>query len=169
MPTQSCLVAPPCTLVLLTVCKRRLLPLHHPPSRLRSLLLLKGNTLYGLEVLSWLLSQLSNKCGFPNKNMMNLAHPSSTGSASKAAKLILPTVAIFFISGYDPLGVASEAPHQHFLSFESVLFNNKSFQTNLHFWISFICIYFLFFSQNFVSPTPAFAHPSSFQNFKMKK
>merc|ERR1711988_203980 len=106
------------------------------------------------------------------KNMTNLAHPSSTGSASKAAKLILPTVAIFFISGYDPLGVASEAPHQHFLSLESVLFNNKSFQTNLHFWISFICIYFLFFRKIFCQPPNQhprkFAHPPSFQNFKMK-
>ena len=48
-------------------------------------------------------------------------------------------------------------PQQHFSSSDSVLFNNKSFQTNLHFWISFICIYFLFFAKFFVSPpnTPA--------------
>jgi len=100
--------------------------------------------------------------------MTNLAHPSSTGSASKAAKPILPTVAIFFISGVHPLGVdrRTPTPQQHFsTSSDCVLFNNKSFQTNLHFWISFICIYF-FFSQKF-SPPP-FAHPLSFQNFKMK-
>merc|ERR1712190_580721 len=64
-------------------------------------------------------------------------------------------------------------PQQHFSSSDSVLFNNKSFPTNLHFWISFICIYFLFFAKFFVSPPNQhprkLAHPSSFQNFKMKK
>merc|ERR1712004_955043 len=71
MPTLSCLVAPPSTLVLLTGC------------RSRSLLLQKGNTLSGSEAPSWLLSPPSNRCGSPNKSTTSLAHPSSTGSASK--------------------------------------------------------------------------------------
>merc|ERR1712018_455566 len=67
MPTPSCLVAPPCTLVLLTECKRRSLPWLPPPLRSRSLLLLRGNTLSGSEVPSWLLSPPSNRCGSPSK------------------------------------------------------------------------------------------------------
>merc|ERR1711982_198497 len=54
MPTLSCLVAPPCTLVLLIVCKRRSLPWLPLPSRSRLLLLLRGSTLSGSEVPSWL-------------------------------------------------------------------------------------------------------------------
>merc|ERR1711878_44454 len=37
-PTPSCLVAPPCTQVLPTECKRKSLPWLHPPSRSKSLL-----------------------------------------------------------------------------------------------------------------------------------
>merc|ERR1719340_619419 len=80
MPTLSCLVAPPCTLVLLIVCKRRSLPWLPPRSRL--LLLLRGSTLSGSEVPSWLPSPPSNRCGSPSKNTTNAAHPLSTGSAS---------------------------------------------------------------------------------------
>merc|ERR1712236_32448 len=49
MPTLSCLEAPPCTLVLLTGCRRRSLPLLPPPSRSRSLLPQRGSTLSGSE------------------------------------------------------------------------------------------------------------------------
>merc|ERR1711890_133175 len=70
-PTPSCLVAPPCTQVLLTECKRR------------SLLHLRGNTPYGLEDPSWLPFPPSNRCGSPNKNTTNAAHPLSTENASK--------------------------------------------------------------------------------------
>merc|ERR1711963_659664 len=49
----SCLVAPPCTLVLLTVCKRRSPPWLPPPLRSRSLLLLRGSTLSGSVAPSW--------------------------------------------------------------------------------------------------------------------
>merc|ERR1711878_53343 len=37
-PTPSCLVAPPCTQVLPTECKRKSLPWLHPPSRSKLLL-----------------------------------------------------------------------------------------------------------------------------------
>merc|ERR1712080_454255 len=43
-PTPSCLEAPPCTPVLLTVCRRRSLPWLPPPSRSRSSLPLRGST-----------------------------------------------------------------------------------------------------------------------------
>merc|ERR1712062_927987 len=82
MPTLSCLVAPPCTLVLLIVCKRRSLPWLHPPLRSRLLLPQKGSTPSGSEVPSWLPSPPSNRCGSPSKNTTNAAHPLSTGSAS---------------------------------------------------------------------------------------
>merc|ERR1711936_581007 len=81
MPTLSCLVVLPCTLELLIVCKRKLLPLPHP--KLKSLHHQKENTPYGLEDLSWLLYLPSNRCGLASKNMMNPAHQLSTESASK--------------------------------------------------------------------------------------
>merc|ERR1712008_508292 len=43
-PTPSCPEAPPCTPVLLIVCKRRSPLLPHPPLRSRSLLPQRGNT-----------------------------------------------------------------------------------------------------------------------------
>merc|ERR1739848_712124 len=70
-PTPSCLVAPPCTQVLPTECKRKS-PLH-----------LRENTPYGSEDPSWLLSPPSNRCGSPSKNTTNAAHPLSTENASK--------------------------------------------------------------------------------------
>merc|ERR1711862_107935 len=48
-PTPSCLEAPPCTLVLLTECRRRSPLLLHPPSRSRSLLHQRESTLPGSE------------------------------------------------------------------------------------------------------------------------
>merc|ERR1712073_110619 len=82
-PTPLCLVAPPCTLVLLTVCRRRSPPLLPPPSRSRLLLPLRGNTLYGSEDLSCLPCPPSSRCGSPSRSTMSVAHPLSTGSASK--------------------------------------------------------------------------------------
>merc|ERR1739844_452602 len=70
-PTPSCLVAPPCTQVLPTECKRKSLP--H----------LRENTPYGSEDPSWLHSPPSNRCGSPSKNTTNAAHPLSTENASK--------------------------------------------------------------------------------------
>merc|ERR1712110_985012 len=81
-PTPSCPVAPPCTLVLLIVCKRRSPLLLHLPLRSRLLLPLRGNTPSGSEAPSCLPSPPSNRCGSPNKNTMSAAHPSSTGNAS---------------------------------------------------------------------------------------
>merc|ERR1711936_803826 len=81
--TPSCLVAPPCTQVLPTGCKRKSLPWPHPPSRSKSLLHQRENTPYGSEDLSWLPSPPSNRCGSPSKNTTNAAHPLSTENASK--------------------------------------------------------------------------------------
>merc|ERR1711992_328672 len=89
MPTLSCLEAPPCTPVLLIVCKRRSLLLPHLPLRSRLLLPQKGNTPSGSEVPSCLPSPPSNRCGSPSKNTMSAAHPSSTGSASKSTTLLI--------------------------------------------------------------------------------
>merc|ERR1739849_26092 len=82
-PTLSCLVAPPCTLVLLTVCRRRSLPLLPQPLRSRSLLLLRGSTPSGSEAPSLLPSPLSSRCGSPSRSTTSAAPPLSTGSASK--------------------------------------------------------------------------------------
>merc|ERR1712037_423164 len=83
MPTLSCPEAPPCTPVLLTVCRRRSPPLLHPPSRSRSLLHQRGSTLSGSEDPSLLPSPPSSRCGSPSRSTMSAAHPLSTASASK--------------------------------------------------------------------------------------
>merc|ERR1712038_869994 len=82
-PTLSCLVAPPCTLVLLTGCRRRSLPWLPPPSRSRSLLPLRGSTPSGSVDPSCLPSPPSSRCGSPSRSTTSAAHPLSTGSASK--------------------------------------------------------------------------------------
>merc|ERR1712223_693661 len=89
MPTPSCPEAPPCTPVLLIVCKRKSPPLLHPPSRSRLLLPQKGNTPSGSEDPSCLPSPPSNRCGSPSKNTMSAAHPLSTGSASNFTTLLI--------------------------------------------------------------------------------
>merc|ERR1711997_1180698 len=76
-------VAPPCTLVLLIVCKRRSLPWLPPPSRSRLLLPQKENTLSGSEDPSWLPSPPSNRRGSPSKSTTSAAHPLSTENASR--------------------------------------------------------------------------------------
>merc|ERR1719431_578235 len=81
--TPSCLEAPPCTLVLLTVCRRRSPLLLHPPSRSRSLLHQRGSTLSGSEDPSLPPSPPSSRCGSPSRSMMSAAHPLSTANASK--------------------------------------------------------------------------------------
>merc|ERR1711890_154283 len=89
MPTLFFLVAPPCTLVLPIVCKRKSLPWLHPPSKSRSLPLLRGNTPYGSVAPSWPLCPPSNKCGSPNKNTMNPVPALFTGNASKKLFFVL--------------------------------------------------------------------------------
>merc|ERR1711884_432853 len=79
----SCPAAPPCTLVLLIVCKRKSPPWPHPPLRSRSLLPQRGNTLSGSVAPSCLPFPPSNRCGSPSKNTTNAAHPLFTGNASK--------------------------------------------------------------------------------------
>merc|ERR1711997_1025460 len=81
MPTLSCLVAPPCTQVLPTGCRRRSLPWPHPPSR--SLLHQRGSSPSGSVDPSCLLSPPSSRCGSPSRSTTSAAHPLSTGSASK--------------------------------------------------------------------------------------
>merc|ERR1711892_1193519 len=85
----SCLEAPPCTLVLLTVCRRRSLLLPHPPSRSRLLLHQRGSTLSGSEDPFLLPSPPSSRCGSQNRNMMSAAHPLSTENASKLQKAFI--------------------------------------------------------------------------------
>merc|ERR1711920_779020 len=82
-PTLSCLVVPPCMLVLLTGCRRKSLVLLHPPSRSRSLLLLRGSTPYGSVVPSLVPCPPSRTCGAPRRNTTSPALASSTASASK--------------------------------------------------------------------------------------
>merc|ERR1712173_466046 len=83
MPTPSCPEAPPCTPVSPTGCRRRSPPWLPPPSRSRSLLLLRGSTPSGLEAPSLLPSPPSSRCGSPSRSTTSAAPPSSTGSASK--------------------------------------------------------------------------------------
>merc|ERR1712026_520320 len=80
--------ASPCTLVLLTVCRRRSPLLLHPPSRSRSLLPQRGNTPSGSEAPSLLPSPPSSRCGSPSRNTMSAAHPLFTASASKLNEFI---------------------------------------------------------------------------------
>merc|ERR1719230_1044359 len=81
-----CPEAPPCTPVLLTVCRRRSPPLLPPPSRSRSSLPPRGSTPSGSEALSWLPSPPSSRCGSPSRSTTSAALASSTGSASKLYK-----------------------------------------------------------------------------------
>merc|ERR1719483_638685 len=92
MPTPSCPEVPPCTPVLLPVCRRKSLLLLHPPSRSRSLLPQRGNTPSGSEAPSLLPSPPSSRCGSPSRSMMSAAHPLSTASASKLSCLFATKV-----------------------------------------------------------------------------
>merc|ERR1712083_1280519 len=82
-PTLSCLVAPPCMLVLLIVCRRKSLLLLLQPLRSRSLLHQSVNTLYGSVAPSCLLCPLSRPCGSQRRNTKNLAQALFTANASK--------------------------------------------------------------------------------------
>merc|ERR1712060_259321 len=82
-PAPSCPVAPPCTPVSPTECRRRSLPWLPAPSRSRSLLPPRGSTPYGSVAPSWLPSLPSSRCGSPSRSTTSAAHPLSTASASK--------------------------------------------------------------------------------------
>ena len=97
-PTQSCLEAPPCTPALPTVCRRRSLPWPHQQWRSKSSPHQRGSTPSGSEVPSLLPFPPSNRCGSPSRSTTSLAHPSSTGSASKPSR---GTTATTFTSSYN--------------------------------------------------------------------
>merc|ERR1712046_35034 len=97
-PTPSCPEAPPCTPVLLTVCRRRSPPWLPPPSRSRSLLPPRGSTPSGSEAPSWLPSPPSSRCGSPSRSTTSAAPPSSTGSASKRFYIFVQRIHSFDIS-----------------------------------------------------------------------
>merc|ERR1739838_975755 len=82
-PTPSCPVAPPCTPVLPTGCRRRSPPWLPPPSRSRSSLPPRGSTPSGSEDPSWPPCPPSSRCGSPSRSTTSAAPPSSTASASK--------------------------------------------------------------------------------------
>merc|ERR1712241_548847 len=100
MPTPSCPEAPPCTPVLLIVCKRKSPPLLHPPLRSRLLLPLRGNTPSGPVAPSCLPFPPSNRCGSPSKNTTSAAHPLSTGSASKYSNLLVQLLAFQLLNRF---------------------------------------------------------------------
>merc|ERR1719154_171252 len=91
-PTLFFPVVPPCTLVLLIVCRRKSLPLLLPPSKSRSLLPLSENPPYGSVAPSLPLSPLSRLRGSPRKNTTNPAPELFTASASN----LLSTVHMIF-------------------------------------------------------------------------
>merc|ERR1711911_25724 len=88
-PTPSCLVAPPCTWVSPTGCRRRSPPLPPPPSRSRSLLLPRGSTPSGSVAPSWPPSPPSSRCGSPSRSTTSVAPPLSTASASRSPAALL--------------------------------------------------------------------------------
>merc|ERR1719244_1696898 len=102
-PTPSCPVAPPCTPVSPTGCRRRSLPSLPPPSRSRSLLLLRGSTPYGSVAPSSPPCPPSSRCGSPSRSTMSVAHPSSTASASNVTSFLhseKQTVHLIFIQTF---------------------------------------------------------------------
>merc|ERR1712037_538666 len=97
----SCPAAPPCTLVLLIVCKRKSPLLPHPPLRSRSLLPQRGNTPSGSELPSCLPFPPPNRCGSPSKSTTSAAHPLSTGSASNfSTNLLLQLLAFQLLNRF---------------------------------------------------------------------
>merc|ERR1712156_732398 len=74
-PTPSCPVAPPCTPVLPTGCRRRSPP---PP---------RGSTPSGSVAPSWPPCPPSSRCGSPSRSTTSAAPPSSTASASKLSPI----------------------------------------------------------------------------------
>merc|ERR1712168_861530 len=90
-PTTFCPVVPPCTLVLLTACRRKSLPWLPPSSRSRSLLLPSASTPSGSVVLSLPLCPPSSPCGSQRRSTTSPAPASSTASASKWISVMVYT------------------------------------------------------------------------------
>merc|ERR1719444_146812 len=108
MPIPSCPVAPPCTPVLLTVCRRRS-PLWLPP-RSRSSLPPRGSTLYGSVAPSCPPCLPSSRCGSPSRSTTSADLPLSTASASKYlppadTALLLSIILLFFIDHFSTFSV----------------------------------------------------------------
>lgn len=82
-PTLYCLVAPPCTPVLLTECRRKSQLLPHQQSRSRSSLPLRGSTPYGSVAPSSPPCPPSSRCGSPSRSTTSQALALSTVNASK--------------------------------------------------------------------------------------
>merc|ERR1719328_862681 len=82
-PTLYCQEEPPCTQVLLIVCRRRSQPWLPAPSRSKSSPHQRESTPAGSEDPSSHHSPHSNRCGSQKLSMTNPAHPSSTENASK--------------------------------------------------------------------------------------
>merc|ERR1712121_550684 len=83
-PTLSCPVAPPCTPVSPTECRRRSPPSLPPPSRSRSSLPPRESTPCGSVAPSSPPSPPSSRCGSPSRNTTSPALELSTESASKS-------------------------------------------------------------------------------------
>merc|ERR1711915_267437 len=81
-PTLSCLVVPPCMLVLLTGCRRKSPLLLLPLLRSRSSLHLRGSTPSGSVVPSLVLCPPSRTCGSPRRSTTSLALASFTANVS---------------------------------------------------------------------------------------
>merc|ERR1712029_960888 len=85
-PTLYCQEEPPCTQVLLIVCRRRSPPWLPAPSKSRSSPHQRGSTPAGSEDPSSPHSPHSNRCGSLRLSMMSLVHPSPTASASNLGR-----------------------------------------------------------------------------------
>merc|ERR1712244_3596 len=100
MPTLYFPEAPPCTPVLLTVCRRRSPPWLPQPSRSRSSLPQRGSTPFGSEDPSSPPSPPSSRCGSPSRSTTSPAPALSTGSASKL-KQFLTTTPFFMFNNFN--------------------------------------------------------------------
>merc|ERR1712072_1651812 len=100
-PTPSCPEAPPCTLVLLTVCRRRSPPWLPPPSRSRSSLPPRGSTPSGSEAPSSPPSPLSSRCGSPSRSTTSPAPALFTGNASKLKQFLTTTTPFFMFNNFN--------------------------------------------------------------------
>merc|ERR1712130_23056 len=93
-PTPSFPEEQPCTLVLLTVCRRRSPPWLPPPSRSRSSLPPRESTPSGSEDPSSPPSPPSSRCGSPSRSTTSPVQALSTGNASKLPTYPIPCIKV---------------------------------------------------------------------------
>merc|ERR1719215_2502151 len=130
-PTPSCPVAPPCTPVLLTVCKRKSPPWLPPQSRSRSSLPPRGSTPYGSVAPSCLPSPPSSRCGSPSRSTTSADPPLSTASASK----------LLFVTYHNCSTIVNHSQEkfvQHFY-----LYYIQLYYTNIHIGYFLLNLYFI--------------------------